>query len=145
MFCIFNRLQPGPAGSIILNADPLKNINPFAADESVAPRTAEGDSVSIFRAVSRTELEDIQAFGGFRQAMSGRSYESKLFATTAEDARRFGEMLYGSEQFYIVEATVPRTFAERLFRTPMDRMATVSVDVTQLAEFNSLVTIRVVP
>ena len=49
LFCIFNRLQPGPAGSIILNADPLKNINPLASDESVAPRTAEGDSVSIFR------------------------------------------------------------------------------------------------
>jgi len=44
--------------------------------------------------VSKAALDDITTFGGLRQKPGGLSYEGKLFATSAEDAVRFGRINY---------------------------------------------------
>ena len=44
---------------------------------------------SLYRAVAKAELDDI-AQAGFRQHPNSQSLESKLFATSPEDAARFG-------------------------------------------------------
>jgi hypothetical protein len=108
-----------------------------------AGRAAE-DSVSLFRAVSRAEADDI-ATHGFRQAPDGRSYEGKLFATSAEDAARYGRINHGldNEPFHIVEASVPRSYADGLYGDIADRMAYRSVDPgPQLDELNRVARVQ---
>jgi hypothetical protein len=70
---------------------------------------------------------------GRRQAPDGRSYEGKLFATSADDATRYGRINYGldNELFHLVGATVPRSFADGLYGGTADRMA-------QLDELNEV-------
>lgn len=104
----------------------------------VAANGAE-DSVSLFRAVSKGEADDIAGFG-FRQAPNGRSYEGKLFATTAEDAARYGRINYGQDSvpFHIVETRVPRSFADQLYTGTADRMTFRAVDPGQLSDLNRL-------
>ena len=96
-------------------------------------------TTSLFRAVSTAEADDIGRYG-FRAAPDGRSYEGKLFATSAEDAASFGRINYGldNEPFHLVEARVPNEFADRLFSGTADRMPFRSVDPDQLPELNSV-------
>jgi hypothetical protein len=54
-----------------------------------ASRGAWEEVVSLYRAVAKAELDDI-AQVGFRQHPNSLSLESKLFATSPEDAARFG-------------------------------------------------------
>jgi len=104
----------------------------------VAANTGD-DTVSLFRAVSKAEAEDI-AGHGFRQAPSGLSYEGKLFATGADDAARYGRINYGQDgvPFHIVETRVPRSFADQLYTGTADRMTFRAVDPDQLAGLNRL-------
>ncbi|HEX5503230.1 MAG TPA: hypothetical protein VFW96_11445 [Thermomicrobiales bacterium] len=113
-----------------------------------AGRLAGGCGVSLFRAVGPHELADIQERGGFRPDPDGRSYEfGKLFATSAEDAARFGRInvALGGRSFTIVEASIPVSLVDRYYRSAMDRMAVVLIEVAQLAEFNAAARIRVLP
>ena len=89
--------------------------------------------------MSGAEARDIAA-NGFRQAPSGLSYEGKLFATSAEDAARFGRINYSLDQepFHIVEARVPSSFANSLFSGTADRMPFLAVNPEQLPELNAL-------
>jgi hypothetical protein len=106
----------------------------------VAAETELGSgSTSLFRAISGGEADDIAA-NGFRQAANGRSYEGKLFATSAEDAARFGRINYGLDQepFSIAETRVPNAFLDQLYSGTADRMPFVGVDPGQLAELNEL-------
>lgn len=97
------------------------------------------DTVSLFRAVSKAEADDI-AGNGFRQAPSGLSYEGKLFATSADDAARYGRINYGQDgvPFHIVETRVPPSFADQLYTGTADRMTFRAVDPDQLAGLNRL-------
>ena len=66
--------------------------------------------------------------GGLRQGGS-----------SADDATRYGRINYGldNELFHLVEATVPRSFADGLYGGTADRMAFRSVDAgAQLDELN---------
>ncbi len=85
--------------------------------------------------MSGAEARDIAA-NGFRQAPSGLSYEGKLFATSAEDAARFGRINYSLDQepFHIVEARVPTSFANSLFSGTADRMPFLAVNPEQLSD-----------
>jgi hypothetical protein len=87
--------------------------------------------------VSGGEADDIAA-NGFRAAPNGRSFEGKLFATSAEDAARYGRINYGLDQqpFHIVEARVPTSFVDQLYTGTADRMTFLGVNPEQLAELN---------
>ena len=94
----------------------------------------------LYRAVSRTELDDLRQFGGFRQHPDHRSMETKLFATSLDDARWWGEQLYGmvGESFIIVEVEVPDALARRLYRAEADAgRPFVAVADELLPEFNA--------
>jgi hypothetical protein len=88
--------------------------------------------------VSEAEAEDI-AQHGFRQALSGQSYEDKLFAASAEEAARFGRINYTLDglPFSIVEVNVPKSFAESLYNGRADSMPFRAVDPCQLGTLNS--------
>jgi len=63
-------------------------------------------TVSLFRAVSPAEAGDIVR-NGFRAEPAGRSIaEGKWFATSAADATKWGNAMFGSQPFHIVEAAV---------------------------------------
>lgn len=109
------------------------------AIKGVRAADAAGGTTSLFRAVSTAEADDI-GLHGFRAAPDGRSYEGKLFATSSDDAARFGRINYGldGQPFHIVEARVPNDFADRLYAGTADRMPFRSVDADQLPELNSV-------
>jgi hypothetical protein len=112
---------------------------------SLALVVAAESETTLYRAVSAAERADIKASGGFRQALSGEGYEGKLFATTAEDAARYGRINYGigQEAFHVVDARVPTSFAESLYSGTSDSMRFVGVDPEQLAGFNRLARINI--
>jgi hypothetical protein len=92
------------------------------AAESIAKETAE----KLFRAVHKTELDDILEFG-FRNK-SG--YETgKLFATNFEDAINFGRLNYKLDKtaFHIIESSFPSYMEHLLFKGEMDAMKAISV------------------
>ena len=101
--------------------------------------TGSGGRMSFFRSVSRAEADDIVSFGGFRAGPT--SYEGKLFATTMEDATRYGRInhqLPGGEPFWLVELDVPTGLAGRLERVPnVDRMQAVHVPEDLLDAVNA--------
>ncbi len=95
---------------------------------------AGGDgSVTLYRAVSQAESDDIAAINGFRPGPN--SYEGKLFAATAEDAASYGRIndtsRPGGEPFHIVETRVPASLARPL-DTPLDGMTAVHIAEDQL-------------
>jgi len=59
----------------------------------------------VYRAVSEEEYQQIARTGSFEVVAQG--CEGKHFADTVEGARRFGEALFGSGRFQVVEADVP--------------------------------------
>ena len=75
----------------------------------------------LYRAVSRGELSDIIEFQGFRAAPG--TLETKLFATTAEDATSFARDLYPPDEpaAVILEVTISDSLAERLYYFQTDR------------------------
>lgn len=76
----------------------------------LAPRT------TLYRAVSKAELDDVAA-NGFRA--SERSMSGKFFAETPEHAAEWGRrLIYGKEgiPFHVVETRVPTSLADRLMR-----------------------------
>ncbi|MBI4494020.1 MAG: RHS repeat-associated core domain-containing protein, partial [Chloroflexi bacterium] len=50
LFCLFPRLQPGPGGTVVAAADPVKDINPFGGDEVAGGGRAASNEI---RASSR--------------------------------------------------------------------------------------------
>ena len=75
-------------------------------------------TVTLYRAVSQAELDDIARSGGFRPSL--HSMQGKWFAESADDAAAWGRAFYryGGGAFYIVQASVPRAVADRMFRHP---------------------------
>ena len=87
---------------------------------------------SLFRAVFEGEYNDIISTGKLRN-IPGQYETGKLFATTYEDARKFGNFLSQWESnpdFKIVEVDVPDDIKGTEFYA--DRMKAVSIDAADL-------------
>ena len=87
---------------------------------------------SLFRAVFEGEYNDIISTGKLRN-IPGQYETGKLFATTYEDARKFGNLLSQWESnpdFKIVEVDVPDDIKGTEFYA--DRMKAVSIDAADL-------------
>ena len=104
----------------------------------VAAKSGEGFS-SMYRAVSKAELDDI-ATRGFQ--LKPGAYESKLFATSAEDAATFGRDLYKLDQvpFHVVETKVPNSVFNQFERMSLDFKPAVNVPGPLLPQLNSSMT-----
>jgi hypothetical protein len=76
------------------------------------------ETVCLYRAVCLKEFEDISANGKFRSIPG--SLEGKWFAETLHDAKVWGRLLFGTEPFRVVSATVPLQIATAFFR--LDRL-----------------------
>lgn len=104
-----------------------------SSGELLAPQT------TLYRSVSTAEADDIARFGGFRAGPN--SYEGKLFATSAEDAARYGRindaLTPGGSPFHIVETRVPTSLANTFERMTLDSMQAVHVAEGQLGALNA--------
>lgn len=101
---------------------------------------AKGET-KLYRAVSDDELKDVAA-NGFRPGPN--SMETKLFATTAEDAARFGRASYGldGKPFTLLEVGLPNPIASMLYRGSADSMAIRGLDPSHLGAFNRAARVR---
>jgi hypothetical protein len=93
---------------------------------AVAGGAATEESMTLYRAVSQGELDDI----GVNGIRNSPGYETgKLFATTAEDAANYGRMNYGFDKlpFTIIRTSLPKNYSTLLYRGEMDLMEAVSV------------------
>jgi hypothetical protein len=91
----------------------------------------------LYRAVSQEELDGVISFGGFR--LGPGQMETKLFATSAEDAASFArDILYPLDHkpCTVVEVEISQEFGYRLFRFTLFGKPTVAVDHSQLDELN---------
>ena len=70
--------------------------------------------MKLYRAVGDAEFDDLLGSGRFRAA--GNSVEGKYFAEQFGHAVAWGDALYGSGRYRIVEAEVPDPDAEAFFR-----------------------------
>ncbi|MGB6057708.1 MAG: hypothetical protein WBF71_05540, partial [Microthrixaceae bacterium] len=97
------------------------------------------DTVSLFRAVSQSEADDI-ARHGFRAHPGGRSMETKLFTTSPENAVDIGRRLYRDpgDSFHAVRVDVPQSFAHDLYRFTDVGLPSISVYPEQFGALNRL-------
>ena len=103
----------------------------------------EGEVVSLYRAVAKAELDDI-AQVGFRQHPQSLSLESKLFATSPEDAARFGRdnFRFDNVPFHLIEAHIPLTIVEQCEPLLLDFKPAVNVPRELLPVLNQHATVR---
>jgi hypothetical protein len=88
----------------------------------------EDEVVSLYRAVAKAELDDITQVG-FRQHPDSLSLESKLFATSLEDAARFGRdnFRFDKVPFHLIEVRVPTSIVDQFERVMLDFKPAVNV------------------
>jgi RHS repeat-associated protein len=137
----FNLNNPSSTGRDLAEAS-AKAYAGFAAGE--AGGAALGVAVQsvrctkLYRAVSEKELADILK-NGFRPGKG--TLEAKEFATSAEDAVRFGKDLHklDKEPFFVVEATVRNSAVNQATHMTLDSKSAVVVPSEQLSSFNSSV------
>ena len=98
---------------------------------------------SLYRAVAKAELDDI-AQAGFRQHPNSLSLESKLFATSPEDAARFGRDNFRFDEvpFHIIEVQMPTSIAEQFEKLTLDFKPAVNVPRDMLPLLNQHATVR---
>jgi len=77
-------------------------------------RGAEG-TVTLYRAVSTAERNDIVASGTFR-AGGNSSVFGKWFAESAEDANTWGMKMYKGDPYHVVQAKAPQSIAAKMMR-----------------------------
>jgi hypothetical protein len=112
----------------------LRNVAGAAASDSGALGLT-----TLFRAVSRAELDDI-ARRGFQLKLGG--YESKLFTTSLKDAAAFGRELYKLDDvpFHVVQMRVPNSLVKQFWIGTLDSKPAISVPETLLPALNSSMT-----
>lgn len=120
--------------------DDRSNLKRGGISRPASVLAAKGEA-KLYRAVSDDELADI-ARHGFRPGRG--TMETKLFATSAEDAARFGRANYrlDGKPFTILEARVPGSVERALYRGTADQMAIRGVNPAMLARFNQLARVR---
>ena len=114
----------------------------FAA---IAAAEGTGGTTKLFRAVSGEELDDI-ASAGFRPGLN--SMETKLFATSAEDASFWArDVLFplDGKARTLVQVEVPNSVAAGLYQGVADGRGIVGVGLDALDTFNANATITVLP
>jgi hypothetical protein len=104
--------------------------------------------MKIYRAVSEAEKNSIEQYHRFFPIPG--FYESKLFASSFEDARKFGRNIYNIynfdviQPFYIVEVEIDdeytKKFGYELLDADLGVGDSVIVDRDLLSEFNELMT-----
>jgi hypothetical protein len=101
------------------------------------------ERTSLYRAVAKAELDDI-AQAGFRQHPDGLSLESKLFATSPEDASRFGRDNFRLDEvpFHLIEVQVPAAVVDQFEQLTLDFKLAVSVSREELSLLNRHATVR---
>ena len=94
-------------------------VGAAASELAAASRVARAaqSSTRLYRAVGRTEYEQLLATGEFQAGPN--SLGGKFFAESAADAARWGEALEGAGNYFIVEAEVPSQAAGQLMRWQM--------------------------
>ena len=86
-----------------------------------------GDTVDLFRFVSKGELNDLAATGGkFRPAPN--SLDGKQFGRNLDEVQELGDRIGGADA--IVRARVPRSTVNALDQTPVDSFILRSGSVT---------------
>ena len=98
---------------------------------------------SLYRAVAKAELDDIVR-AGFRQHPNSLSLESKLFATSPEDAARFGRDNFRFDEvpFHVIEVQMPTSIAEQFEKLTLDFKPAVNVSRAMLPLLNQHATVR---
>jgi hypothetical protein len=76
--------------------------------------SAADETVSVYRAVSLAENDDIAATGTLRP-VAGSIEKGKWCSTSAEGAQKWGGYFYGNSPYKIVEIRLPRGVANRLY------------------------------
>lgn len=85
---------------------------------------------TFFRAVSKAEYKQILKTGKFE--VGPNSYEGgKFFAESLDDASRWGQKFYGTNNFYTIEMKVSNNVANQMMRWP-------KLDSIGLARFGTL-------
>lgn len=129
----------GSAGSTATLLAPAVVAPVFAGGSSMLSVVPQ--NTSLFRAVSRAELDDIMGAGsGFRPNPNGSSYETgKLFTRSAEEAAQFGRNNFrlDGQPFYIVETEAPAFVMRSSFSFTADSMRAVSVPTSQLRSLST--------
>jgi RHS repeat-associated protein len=136
---IANLISPGASCTVEQNAiDQVIGAGAITVATLGAGSVAESN-VTLYRAVSLSERSDIDLFGGFRAGPN--SYEGKLFATSADDAARFGRIIDaltpGGEPFHVVATEIPSSLANSFEFFTTDGMQAVHVAGEQLGSLNS--------
>jgi len=72
------------------------------------------DTMTLYRAVSPNELDDIMQTGIFRPDPGGKSMDAKWFSDTLAGAQRWGEAF--GEKFSIISVNVPKNVADEMTR-----------------------------
>ena len=86
---------------------------------AMAPLVNSGEeTVSIFRAVSKAELEDINVLGKFRPHPEGLSLEAKQFGLNVDEIIKLSGSLEGSSS--ILKVRIPQTTFRQLDLTHVD-------------------------
>ena len=98
---------------------------------------------SLYRAVAKAELEDIVQ-AGFRQHPDSLSLEAKLFATSPENAARFGRDNFRFDEvpFHLIEVQMPTSIAEQCEKLTLDFKPAVNVPRDMLPLLNQHATVR---
>jgi len=93
---------------------------------------AKGVSSTIYRAVSRAELDDIAKFG-FRNK-AGAYETGKLFAPTAKEAAQFGRnnFMFDGVPNHIMKVRVPNSLLNSSYRFGADGMNAISIPANKL-------------
>lgn len=97
-----------------------------------------GDTTTLYRAVSKAELDDI-AENGLRTIPGG--YETgKLFATGLEDAAKFGQNNFKLDGLpnYLIKVDVPNNVMGDATKFRADFMDAVSIPADKLNQMNSV-------
>lgn len=68
------------------------------------------DAITLFRAVSPGELDDIMQTGIFRPDPGLQSMDAKWFSETLDGARQWGNKYF--DEFEIVSVTIPQSVAD---------------------------------
>jgi hypothetical protein len=75
---------------------------------------AAEDTITLYRAVSKGEYDDIMSSGIFRPKPDGSSMDGKWFSETLEGAGEWGKQMF--DEFTVVAANVSRSVADEMFQ-----------------------------
>jgi len=105
----------------------------FAIEKSdVSVASAAKGGTTVFRAVSKAELDDIAKFG--LRNTSGAYETGKLFAPTLKEAAKFGKnnFMFDGIPNTIMKVRVPNSVMNNAYRFGADGMNAISIPANQL-------------